>query len=64
VLPPRTGARSRGGLFAPARIQKINAYDVNADIVLHKRMVQDDNPYAFDADALSDCLLNQVAPPK
>ena len=38
-------------------------YEVSADIVMHKGMVDDVNPLAFDASAVSDYLINQVAPP-
>jgi hypothetical protein len=44
--------------------KKITAYDVSADITLHKGQVEDDNPLAFDAGALSDYLINQVEPPQ
>jgi hypothetical protein len=42
----------------------VTQYEVSADIVLHKGMVADDNPLAFDASALSQFLANQVAPPQ
>jgi hypothetical protein len=42
----------------------VTAYEVSADIVLHKGMVAATNPLAFDAGALSDFLVNQVAPPQ
>ena len=41
----------------------ITAYEASADIELHKGHMEDDNPVAFDAGALSDFLVNQVAPP-
>ena len=41
----------------------ITAYEVSAEIELHKGQMEDDNPLAFDASALSDFLVNQVAPP-
>jgi hypothetical protein len=42
----------------------VSAYEVSADIVLHKGTVAATNPLAFDADALSDFLVNQVTPPQ
>lgn len=42
----------------------VTDYQVSADIVLHKGMVADDHPLAFDASAVSDFLINQVSPPK
>jgi hypothetical protein len=40
------------------------AYELSADIVMHKGMVDDVSPLAFDASALSDYLINQVEAPK
>jgi len=42
----------------------ITTYEVSADIVEHKGMMASDNPLAFDADAVSDFLVNQVSPPQ
>ena len=39
-------------------------YELSADIVLHKGMVDDVSPLAFDASAVSDYLVNQVEAPK
>jgi hypothetical protein len=39
-------------------------YELSADIVPHKGMVDDVNPLAFDANALSDYLVNQVEAPE
>jgi hypothetical protein len=39
-------------------------YEVSADIVMHKGMVDDVSPLAFDAGATSDYLINQVEAPK
>ncbi len=41
----------------------ITSYEASVDIELHKGQMEDDNPLAFDAEALSDFLVNQVAPP-
>lgn len=38
-------------------------YQLSADIVMHKGMVDDISPLAFDAGALSDYLINQVEAP-
>jgi len=53
-----------GAAFFADDPKKIAQYEVSADIVLHKGMVADDNPLAFDGSALSQFLLNQVAPPQ
>jgi hypothetical protein len=42
----------------------ITDYQVNADIALEKGAFEDDNPLAFDADAVSDFLASQVDPPQ
>jgi hypothetical protein len=56
---------SHAAFFADGADPKsITQYEVSADIVLHKGMVADDNPLAFDGSALSQLLLNQVAPPQ
>jgi hypothetical protein len=39
-------------------------FQLSADIVMHKGMVDDVSPLAFDAGALSDYLVNQVEAPK
>lgn len=39
-------------------------YEVTATVVLHKGINDGINPLAFDADAVSDFLVNQVAPPQ
>jgi hypothetical protein len=39
-------------------------YELSADIVMHKGMVDDVSPLAFDAGAVSDYLINQVEAPK
>ena len=39
-------------------------YQLSADIVLHKGMVDDVSPLAFDASAVSDYLINQVEAPQ
>ena len=39
-------------------------YQLSADIVMHKGMVDDVSPLAFDAGAVSDYLVNQVEAPR
>jgi hypothetical protein len=41
----------------------ISSYEASIDIEPRKGMLEDDNPLAFDAGALSDFLVNQVSPP-
>jgi hypothetical protein len=42
----------------------VTGYQASADIMLHKGMMDSADPLAFDASALSDFLVNQVAPPQ
>jgi len=53
-----------GGAFFAGDPKTVTAYEVSADIVLHKGMMTGTNPLAFDADAVSDFLVNQVSPPQ
>ena len=39
-------------------------FEVSAEIVVHKGPMDDADPLAFEAWALSDLLVNQVSPPK
>jgi hypothetical protein len=56
---------SGAAFFADSTHPKgVTQYEVGADVVLHKGMVADDNPLAFDSSALSEFLINQVAPPQ
>jgi len=41
----------------------ISEFELSVDIVMHKGTM-DDNPLAFEADAVSDFLINQVSPPE
>jgi len=43
--------------------KKITDFEVSADIVVHKGPMDDADPLAFEAGAVSDLLINQVAPP-
>lgn len=44
--------------------KNITDYQVRADIALQKGQFEADNPLAFEADAVSDFLVNQVDPPQ
>jgi len=39
-------------------------FEVSADILLHKGAMNDADPLAFEAGAVSDLLVNQVSPPE
>jgi hypothetical protein len=50
--------------FADGKDPKtISDFELSADIVMHKGTMGD-NPLAFEADAVSDFLINQVSPPE
>ena len=51
-----------GAPFPDAK--SVTEYELSADIVMRKGMVDDVSPLAFDAGALSDYLINQVEAPK
>lgn len=42
----------------------VTDFEVSADIVLHKGIMDDSDPLAFEAGAVSDLLVNQVSPPE
>ena len=42
----------------------VTDFEVGAEIVVHKGPMDDADPLAFEAWALSDLLVNQVSPPK
>ena len=44
--------------------KSITGFEVSADIVVHKGPMDDADPLAFEAWALSDLLINQVSPPE
>jgi hypothetical protein len=60
----RTWSPFSGDPFPVSADGKVAAYEVSADVVLRKGMMDGVNPLAFDADALTDFLLYQVKPPK
>ena len=53
-----------GEPFISADPKTITDFEVSAEIVVHKGPMDDANPLAFEAWALSDFLVNQVSPPK
>ncbi|MGY8669378.1 hypothetical protein Q3C01_44590 [Bradyrhizobium sp. UFLA05-109] len=44
--------------------KSIADFEVSADIILHEGQMDDADPLAFEARALSDLLINQVSPPE
>ena len=50
--------------FTSADPKTISDYEVSAEIVVRKGPMDDADPLAFEAGALSDLLVNQVSPPK
>jgi hypothetical protein len=53
-----------GQAFPALEAGAVTDYQLSADIVMRKGMVDDVSPLAFDAGALSDYLINQVEAPK
>jgi hypothetical protein len=53
-----------GAAFISADPKSITDFEASADIVLHKGQMDDANPLAFEAGAVSDLLINQVSPPE
>jgi hypothetical protein len=53
-----------GAAFISADPKTITDFEVSAGIVVHKGPMDDADPLAFEAHALSDLLVNQVSPPK
>jgi hypothetical protein len=53
-----------GAAFISADPKTITDFEVSAEIVVHKRPMDDADPLAFEAHAVSDLLVNQVSPPK
>jgi hypothetical protein len=55
---------SGAAFFADGRdVRTITDYEVSADIKLRKGRMDDLNPLAFEARAVSDLMVNQVSPP-
>jgi hypothetical protein len=56
---------SGAAFFADGRDPKtISDFEASADIVIHKGQMDDTQPLAFEAGAVSDLLINQVSPPQ
>ena len=56
---------SGAAFFADGKDPKtISDFEASADIVVHKGQMDDTQPLAFEAGALSDLLINQVSPPQ
>ena len=53
-----------GAAFISTDSSTITDFEVSAEIVVHKGPMDDADPLAFEAWALSDLLVNQVSPPK
>lgn len=53
-----------GAAFISADPKTMTGFEVSAKIVVHKGPMDDADPLAFEAHALSDLLVNQVSPPK
>jgi len=53
-----------GAPFFSGDPNTITDFEVSAEIVVHKGPMDDADPLAFEASALSDLLVNQVSPPK
>src|SRR5688572_18545581 len=53
-----------GEPFIAADPKTVTDFEVSADIVVHKGPMDDADPLAYEAHALSDLLINQVSPPK
>ena len=53
-----------GAPFISADPKTITDFEVTADIMVHKGPMDDADPLAYEAHALSDLLVNQVSPPK
>ena len=56
---------SGAAFFADGKDAKtISDFEASADIVVHKGQMDDTQPLAFEAGAVSDLLINQVSPPQ
>ena len=53
-----------GSAFPALDSKSAAAYELSVNIVMRKGMLDDSNPLAFDASALSDYLINQTETPK
>lgn len=53
-----------GTTFPITDPKTVSDFEVSADVVLHKGLMNDADPLAYDASAVSDLLVNQVSPPE
>jgi hypothetical protein len=53
-----------GVAFPVTDPKTVTDFEVSADIVLHKGNMNDADPLAYEAGAVSDLLVNQVSPPE
>lgn len=53
-----------GAAFPVTDPKTVSDFEVSADIVLHKGIMNDADPLAYEAGAVSDFLVNQVSPPE
>jgi hypothetical protein len=53
-----------GAAFPIADPKTVTDFEVSADVVPHKGVMNDADPLAFEAGAVSDLLVNQVSPPE
>ncbi|TWB87261.1 hypothetical protein FBZ93_12242 [Bradyrhizobium macuxiense] len=60
----KTWSPFAGAAFISDDAKSITDFEVSADIVLHKGQMDDADPLAFEAGAVSDLLINQVSPPE
>lgn len=60
----KTWSPFSGAAFPALDPKAVTAYELSADIVMRRGMMDDVSPLAFDAGAVSDYLINQVETPK
>lgn len=60
----KTWSPFAGTAFISDDAKSITEFEVSADIMLHKGQMDDADPLAFEAGAVSDLLINQVSPPE
>lgn len=53
-----------GAAFPEADLKSASAYEASIDITVRKGFMDDADPLAFEAGAVNDFLVNQVAPPQ
>jgi hypothetical protein len=64
AAPAKRWSPFSGAAFPDADAKAASAYEVSADIVVHKGPMDDADPLAFEAGAVNDFLVNQVSPPQ